>query len=357
MASLSRVYVGQQAISWISRGSQASVWTESEAAMPALMRISRVTALLSAIAAAVAFDWHPSSAQAPTDEVVRTADINVRGLKRSDFPRVQRLADNVYVYSGLQQRTDIEMEFTTNNLFVVTSDGVLVADGQINEADTKQLLAAIARVTPLPVRQVVIGSDHNDHVGGNTAFPAGTTFIAHPTSKAVIEERNRTSAVKLPVPQDTVSDRKVLRLGGTEIQVLFLGRAHTGGDLSVYLPRENILFMSEAYFNRLFPSLYGGFPSDWVAALRKAEAMNAAVYVPGHGFIDSPRVLKEELVNFRQSVEKVVAEGYRLHRAGVPLARAPRSAILGPFGYWTRAAQNLPEALGRVYAEAAGELK
>jgi len=39
------------------------------------------------------------------------------------------------------------------------------------------------------------------------------------------------------------------------------------------------------------------------------------------------------------------------------LARAPRSAILGPFGYWTRAAQNLPEALGRVYAEAAGELK
>jgi len=125
----------------------------------------------------------------------------------------------------------------------------------------------------------------------------------------------------------------------------------------VYLPRENILFMSEAYFNRLFPSLYGGYPSEWVATLKRAEAMNASIYVPGHGFIDSPRVLKEELVSFRQSVEKVVSEGYRLHAAGVPLGRAPRSAILGPFGYWTRAAQNLPEALGRVYAEAAGELK
>ena len=85
--------------------------------------------------------------------------------------------------------------------------------------------------------------------------------------------------------------------------------------------------------------------------------MNAAIYVPGHGFIDSPRVLRQELTSFRMELEKVVTEGYRLRAAGVPLQRAPRSVILGPFGYWTRTAQNLPEALGRVYAEAAGELK
>ena len=91
--------------------------------------------------------------------------------------------------------------------------------------------------------------------------------------------------------------------------------------------------------------------------MKKAEALKAAIYVPGHGFIDSPRILREELVNFRLSLEKVVSEGYRLRAAGIPLARAPRSAILGPFGYWTRAAQNLPDALARVYAEANGDLK
>ena len=197
------------------------------------------------------------AAQAPRDEVIRTADINVRGLPRTDFPRIHKLADNVYVYSGLQTRTDIEMEFTTNNLIVVTRDGVLVADAQINEADTQQLIAAIAKITPQPIKYVVIGSDHNDHVGGNTAFPSGTTFIAHPTSKAVLEQRGG-----VPVPTELVPDRKVLNVGGTEIQVLFLGRAHTGGDLSVYLPKENVLFMSEAYFNRLFPSLYGGYPKS-----------------------------------------------------------------------------------------------
>jgi cyclase len=298
-----------------------------------------------------------ADAQAPKDDVVRTADINVRGLKRSDFPRMHRLADNVYVYSALQLRTDIEMEFTTNNLIVVTRDGVLVADAQINDADTRQLIAAVAKITPQPIKYVVVGSDHNDHVGGNAAFAAGTMFVAHPTSKTVIEQRNQTSPARIPVPTELVPDKKTLNVGGTEIQVLFLGRAHTGGDLSVYLPREKILFMSEAYFNRLFPSLYGGYPSEWVAAVKKAEAMDVSVYVPGHGFIDSPRVLKEEVVNFRMSLEKIVSEGYRLRAAGVPLQRAPRSVILGPFGYWTRAAHNLPEALGRVYAEAAGELK
>jgi glyoxylase-like metal-dependent hydrolase (beta-lactamase superfamily II) len=301
------------------------------------------------------------SAQSSSGGPVRTADINLRGLTRADFPRVHKLAENVYVYSALQVRTDIEMEFTTNNLIVVTAEGVLVADGQINDADNGRLLAEIAKLTPQPVRHVVVGSDHNDHTGGNAAFPAGTRFYAHPTSKVVLEQRNqaaqKTGGRILPVPTELVADKRVMTLGGTEIQILFLGRAHTGGDLSVFLPKENILFMSEAYFNRLFPSLYGGYPSEWVATLKRAEAMNASIYVPGHGFIDSPGILREELGTFRQAVEKVVSEGHRLHKAGVPLARAPRSAILGPFGYWTRAAQNLPEALGRVYAEAAGELK
>ena len=321
--------------------------------------IPRLWPAAAALCLAMVAISQPQPAAQTSDEVVRTADINLRGLTRRDFPRLHKLADNVYVFSAVQTRTDIEMEFTTNNLIVITRDGVLVADGQIDAAGVRQLLAEIGKLTSQPVRYVVVGSDHNDHTGGNPAFPAGTIFIAHPTSKAVLEQRNRTAApgAAVPVPTELVSDRRVMNVGGTEIQVLFLGRAHTGGDLSVYLPRENILFMSEAYFNRLFPSLYGGYPSEWIAAVKKAEAMNAAIYVPGHGFIDSPRILKEELVNFRLSLEKVVSEGYRLRAAGVPLARAPRSVILGQFGYWTRAPHNLPEALGRVYAEAAGELK
>ena len=148
-----------------------------------------------------------------------------------------------------------------------------------------------------------------------------------------------------------------LNLGSTDVQILFLGRAHTGGDLGVFLPRENILFMSEVFINRIFPSMANGYPSEWIATLKKAEAMRASIYIPAHGFIDSPPILNEEMVNDRLAIQRVMAEGRRLHDSGVPIDRAVAAANLGPFSDWTRVNDNAANALKRVYMELDGELK
>jgi glyoxylase-like metal-dependent hydrolase (beta-lactamase superfamily II) len=302
----------------------------------------------------------PAPAQ---DDVVRTADVAVRGLWPSDFPRVKKLADNVYVYEGLQNAPPRDGVFTTNSFIVVTSEGVLLVDGQDTPENVKGLLDHVAKLTSQPVKYMIVGSDHSDHSGGNTALPQGVTIIAHPNSKAHLEkfdkdlrEQNRKSWVVMPTEVMT-SDKKVIRMGGEEIDVLFLGRAHTGGDLEVYLPRENIVFMSEAFFNRLYPSTYNGFPSEWIATLRKAESLNAAIYVPGHGFVDHPQVLREELTNFRLALENLVSEGKRMHDSKIPIENTARLARLGPFQYWTRCANNLPDGLKRVYMELDGQLK
>jgi len=110
----------------------------------------------------------------PADQKpIRTADITVRGLKASDFPRTRKLADNVYAY---EQIDPTKRTITINNLIVVTRDGVLVADGQGSPAETKGLVDAIAKVTPRPIKYVVIASDHGDHTAGNASFPAGVTW-------------------------------------------------------------------------------------------------------------------------------------------------------------------------------------
>ena len=83
------------------------------------------TVLTAALAMALLVATQPRT-HAQSDEVVRTADINLRGLSRRDFPRVHKLADNVYVFSAVQTRTDIEMEFTTNNLMVQPGGGVAI---------------------------------------------------------------------------------------------------------------------------------------------------------------------------------------------------------------------------------------
>jgi glyoxylase-like metal-dependent hydrolase (beta-lactamase superfamily II) len=294
----------------------------------------------------------------PADaQIVRTADATVRGFVESDFPRLKKLADNVYVYEDLNGDLSGNLAFTTNSFIVITPDGVLVADGQGSVVKTRRLVETIATLTDQPIRYVVVCADHGDHVAGNSAFPADATFIAHPTSKAVLERM--AERMPMPIPQEVVSDRRVLRMGGTEIQILFLGRAHTGGDLHVYLPGEDILFMGEAFFNRLYPSVGGNrsaYPIEWIETIRRAEAMNARLYVPDHGFVDSPDILREELTNFRRALENLVSESRRLHAAGVPLENAYRQINLGEFQYWYRAANNMPDAVRQVYLEIEGKL-
>ncbi|NIP82584.1 MAG: hypothetical protein GWM90_26540, partial [Gemmatimonadetes bacterium] len=75
------------------------------------------------------------------------------------------------------------------------------------------------------------------------------------------------------LPTQLVEDFEVLLLGGREIHVLFLGRAHTGGDLVVYLPAEKVLFMSEAYLHRVFPAMRSAYPTEWVAMIERAQAL------------------------------------------------------------------------------------
>ena len=120
-------------------------------------------------------------------QVVRTADATVRGLRAGDFPRITKLADNVYAYEDLNGTLDSNLAFTTNSLIVITTDGVLVADGQGSVAKTRRMVEEIGKLTTQPIRYMVVCADHGDHIAGNSALPANTTLIAHPTSKAVIE--------------------------------------------------------------------------------------------------------------------------------------------------------------------------
>lgn len=284
-------------------------------------------------------------------QVVRTGDPAKRGFTAADFPRVQKLAEGVYSYEQL--RSAGAEQFTTVSLFVVTADSVVVADGQGSVAETKRMVDEIAKVTPRPITHVVVASDHGDHTAGNAAFPPGVTYLIHPTSKTVMDGNDWKGTAPSHL---LVNDRTILKLGGREIHVLFLGRAHTGGDLSVYLPAERILFMSEAYLNRIFPAMRSAFPSEWVKTIEKAQGMKVDRYVPGHGFVETPAILKEELETFKQAIVKVIAEGTRLHKSGVPVETAVTQASFGDLEDWTIRKGQGAIAIRRVYLELDGKL-
>jgi glyoxylase-like metal-dependent hydrolase (beta-lactamase superfamily II) len=293
-----------------------------------------------------------AAAAAAQTPVVRTADPLKRGLALADFPRTIKIADNVYTYEDFHAGPE---KFTTTNLFVVTDEGVLVADGQGSVPETRGLVAAIASVTTRPIKYVVICSDHGDHTAGNAAFPADVTYVIHPASKAILERSP--NAWKPPASAVLVAEKKSLTLGGEPIDILFLGRAHTGGDLAVSLPRRRILFLSEIFLNRVFPAMRSAYPSEWLKTLDKAEAMRADLYVAGHGFTEDAAVSKEEIRAYHKALAAVIAEATRLHHAGVPVEEAVKQAHWGEYASWTLASSQGPIAIRKVYEELDGKLR
>jgi glyoxylase-like metal-dependent hydrolase (beta-lactamase superfamily II) len=297
----------------------------------------------------------PAAAPTAPQSFPETEEMKRRGLTNQTFPRIQKLTDNVYTYEMIRAPFQ-GARFTTNNLIVITKDGVLVADAQGSPEDTARLVQEIKKLTDQPIKYVVICSEHVDHTGGNASFPAGVTFIAHPGAKRNFEAQannpNRTAASpRVVIPNDIVIDKKVLNLGGTEIQILNLGRAHVGTDLTVYLPKEQVLFLSETYFHKLFPALRTGFPSEWIQAIKKAESMDVRFYVPGHGYIDDARTMKADLTESRKVLELAVSEARRLYKPGMSPAEAFKQANFAPYVSWEFSQAQAQPAFERAWAE------
>lgn len=292
--------------------------------------------------------------------VMLTATAVSGGAAAPPLPRMTRLSDGVYFYEHVDPT---KAGVTANNLVVVGADAVLVADGQGTPANTAELVAAIATLTPVPIRYVVVGSEHGDHRGGDSAFPATATFIAHPSSQTALRAQStsstrRADAPPVVVPTDTEDHARAIDLGGGRSAIVrFLGRAHTGGDLVVLVPRARVAYLSEAYISGIFPSMANGFPSEWAAMLKSAESLDADTFLPAHGLVDaSPVLTRDGVVAYRFAIEQVIAEGTRLHEAGVPVADAGAQARFGALADLHRFRENVAGALGRVYAELDGTL-
>jgi glyoxylase-like metal-dependent hydrolase (beta-lactamase superfamily II) len=253
-------------------------------------------------------------------------------LNPSEFPQIKKLAQDVYAWSDVHPSG----LYTTNDLIVITTDGVLVADGQKDAETTKKMVDRIATLTREPIKVVVVASEHGDHTGGNASFPSTVTFV------------------KSPLPE---GKRKTLKMGSTEIQVLDNGRAHTGTDLEVYLPKEKILFVSEVYSNHIFPNMRAAVPSEWIQTVKNVRQIDANTVIPGHGFIEDGPAMKTSLAEFEKSLEYIVAEATRLHKGAATVEAATKQANWGPYATWTATDRNASVAIQRVYDELDGKLK
>jgi glyoxylase-like metal-dependent hydrolase (beta-lactamase superfamily II) len=248
---------------------------------------STLSAFLLLVSGVSAFAQQPPRAGAPASEGART------GALRQIIP-------GHYVYSSS----------TYNSGIIATGDGVVVLDALNTEAVARAQREAIANTIRQPVRVLVSSTFHDNYSKGNIAY-ADVLKIGtenYRTDLLALMQRQKISAEEQAarLPNQTFRDRVTLYHGGKEIQVLFVGRAHTRGDSIIFVPQDRIAYLSELYFADQFLFIADGYGVDWLRALDAVEALGADIFVPGHGPMPAdPRETRQGLRRFRQMLVDV----------------------------------------------------
>ena len=210
------------------------------------------------------------------------------------------VAPGVWMVQGVSALGSVaNRNFISNAAFVVTPAGVLVVDALGSPALARELVAAIGRITPLPIRYVVISHYHADHIYGLQVFKElGATLIAHQDGRLYLN--SETAALRLQasrqelapwiddrtrlVPADRWIDGPTpLQLGGVEFVLQPAGPAHTPEDLVVVMPQLGVLIAGDIVFRGRVPFVGQADSGRWIEALDRLLAYKARVIVPGHG--------------------------------------------------------------------------
>ncbi|HYV58108.1 MAG TPA: MBL fold metallo-hydrolase, partial [Candidatus Nitrosopolaris sp.] len=158
------------------------------------------------------------------------------------------------------------------------------------------------------------------------------------------------TGIELVPPTTLVNDRLTLDLDGLRVELVYVGPAHTAGDVIVHLPAERVVFTGDILFRLCTPIGWEGTFDRWTAALDAIVALEPEVIVPGHGpvcGVEGPREMKAYL-------EYVRAEAGRFFAAGVSALEAARRIDLGPYAGWTEP-ERIVFQVERAYRELRGE--
>ena len=321
------------------------------------------------------------------------------------------------VYAFLEKR--LNPIVSSNVIAVIGSESVLVFDTGHHPRISRQIVEDIRRITSKPVRYVVVSHWHDDHWVGNEefakAFPAAQ-IIAHEFTAQRMDDRKaafRSDACKEelveqsnPLREQLASgkrgdgtpltdatrqrlqdfieavdvhlgecdemvfrgaDRRIdtsltLDLGGRNVELKFLGRGNTAGDLVAYLPESKTVLTGDLVVYP-FPFATQSYISEWAKVMRELERMDVTRIVPGHGPVLTDKQYIRDLAEVFETIEKQARAAYHRGMTADQLReKIDLTAIAERFAHgetFIRANFNaqMRSAVERMWEELSGEWK
>lgn len=289
------------------------------------------------------------------------------------LPSVSRAAEDLFdikpvadgVYAAIAKPA---YKVNCNAAIIVLGDSVLVVDTHSKPSAARALIEQIKKLTPKPVKYVVNTHFHWDHYQGNEAYPsswpAGVEIISSEATrqniqrigiprikneivtmpqeianlkkdlekatgaeqKKTIEENIRQAEayfaelklMQVTLPTMTFDRSLILRRGSRTVEILWLGRAHTDGDVFVFLPNEKFIATGDA-LHGWTPFMGDSYPYEWIQTLDAAEKLDFNSVLGGHGDVMHGKLRfelwKQYFQDLMDRTTAVYAEGASLEQA------------------------------------------
>ena len=191
----------------------------------------------------------------------------------------------------------------------------LINDGHVALIDTKfemdfdTVMEQLRTVTDAPVAFVINTHLHGDHTGGNVQMQAlQAKIIASENARAIMSE-----TLDAGLADITFSDHMRLHLGDLPIDLYYLGRGHTNGDVFIHLPEQRVLFTGDQFalwgeYDAVIDYASGGSAREWPRTLDKALALDFDTVIPGHSGITDRAMMegyRDYLIRIRDTVTQM----------------------------------------------------
>ena len=210
------------------------------------------------------------------------------------------------------------------SVFLVTADGIIATDPVSPDA-ARWLKQELKARFDSSVKYLIYSHDHRDHIAGGEVFAPQATVIAHQKARAAIIGEQRPTAV----PDITFTDRMTVTLGGKSVELIYLGLSHSDNMIVMHFPEERAVYTVDFVSVKSLPykNFSDAYFPEWIEAVKKVEAMDFDILVPGHG----PMGTKADATEHRRYLQALHQAVVAAAREGQTLDEMKKSITLDEF--------------------------
>ena len=257
-------------------------------------------------------------------------------------PQIRKIKDGIYVYVG--------KNLNSNCGIVLTQEGVVLIDSGHSPTDSRAILAAVKKLTSLPIRFLIDTEPHTDHTTGHFVHSPPAVIIAHEGATESMKGRERDDPARIKklaavspemgaalegyrfvAPQIEYRQKMTLNVGERTFELFYLKNVHSEADTAVWLPKERVLFSASGIVVNQF-NIFRPFVTipDILAAAKMLKGLNPEHVIPGHGIPGTVKIFEDTEQYYALLLNRVSA----MVKAGKSLDEIKKDVKMPEYDHW-----------------------